>query len=209
MGNAMTGILRENTEPSEGKKKRLNVGCGRNILDGWLNLDNADLPGIDIRFDLETCRNTPIPLPDNCIDELLLSHVIEHIHDSLALMQELYRVAKPGALCIIRVPYGSSDDAWEDPTHVRPYFPGSFGYFSQPYYWRADYGYRGDWQTETIHLHMLTEKYRGVPQEQLVQLLERARNLVVEMIATLVAVKPLRQPLRELQVPAKISIVLV
>jgi SAM-dependent methyltransferase len=209
MVNAMTGIPRENTDPIESQKRRLNVGCGRNILDGWPNLDNADIPGIDIRFDLEACRNTPIPLQDNCIDELLLSHVIEHIHDSLALMQELYRVAKPGALCTIRVPFGSSDDAWEDPTHVRPYFPGSFGYFSQPYYWRADYGYRGDWQAETIHLRMSKEKYQSVRHEQLVELLERARNLVVEMIATLVAVKPSRQPLRELQVPAKISIVLV
>ena len=27
---------------------RLNVGCGRNIREGWLNLDFAALPGVDI-----------------------------------------------------------------------------------------------------------------------------------------------------------------
>ena len=31
---------------------RLNVGCGRNILPDWINLDSAALPGVDIA-DLE------------------------------------------------------------------------------------------------------------------------------------------------------------
>lgn len=60
-----------------------------------------------------------------------------------------------------------------------------------------------------IQLHMLKSKYQNVPQDQLVQLLERARNMVIEMSATLVAIKPARQPLRELQVPASIEINLV
>ena len=65
-------------------------------------------------------------------------------------MQELWRIAKPNAKMVIRVPHGASDDAWEDPTHVRAYFSNSFGYYSQPYYWRADYGYRGDWLHEKL-----------------------------------------------------------
>ena len=68
------------------------------------------------------------------------------------MMQELFRIAQPDGKMIIRVPYGSSDDAYEDPTHIRQYFIGSFGYYSQPYYWRADYGYRGDWQAKNITL---------------------------------------------------------
>lgn len=189
--------------------RRLNVGCGRNIREGWINLDNSDLDGIDIKFDLEQCRTSQIPLPDDSVDEFLLSHVIEHIHDAMGLMEELYRIAKPGAVCTILVPYGSSDDAWEDPTHRRPYFTGSFAYFSQPTYWRADYGYRGDWQTTTIALHLLKSRFANVPQDQILQLVERARNVVVEMAATLVAVKPRRQPLRELQTPASLELRLV
>jgi SAM-dependent methyltransferase len=73
-----------------------------------------------------------------------LGDVIEHLHHTLPLMQELHRVPKPGAKAVIRVPHGASDDAWEDPTHLRGYFQSSSGYFSQQFYWRADYHYRGD-----------------------------------------------------------------
>lgn len=189
--------------------KRLNVGCGRNIQEGWINLDNSDLPGIDIKFDLEQCRTQRIPLPDNSVDEFLLSHVIEHIRDAMGVMEELYRIAKPGAVCRILVPYGSSDDAWEDPTHVRPYFLGSFAYFSQPTYWRADYGYRADWQTTTLALHLMQSRFAGIPQDQLLQLINQARNVVTEMAATMVAVKPARAPVRDLQAAANLELRLI
>jgi hypothetical protein len=49
------------------------------------------------------------------------------------------------------------------------------------------------------------------PPEQIIQLVERARNMVLEMKATLIAVKPVRQPaesrnrpdIRKLRDPAK------
>ena len=94
----------------------------------------------------------PIALPDESVSQFLISHVIEHIRDSLGLMQDLWRLAAPGAIAVIRVPHGGSDDAWEDPTHLRAYFPGSFGYFSQPFYSNADYGYRADWNPDKLTL---------------------------------------------------------
>lgn len=131
---------------SSSEPRRLNVGCGRTPMPGWINLDSRALAGVDVVADLEQCAHAPLPFDSDSIDEILVSHVIEHIRSPLPMMQELHRVARPGALATIRVPYGSSDEAWEDPAHVRPYFLQSFGYFSQPYYWRADYGYRGDWR---------------------------------------------------------------
>jgi SAM-dependent methyltransferase len=181
---------------------RLNLGCGRSSLPGWVNLDCVDLPGVDVVADLNDCRKTPLPFPDNSVDEFYLSHVIEHIADTLALMQELHRIGKPGAKLVARTPYGSSDDAWEDPTHVRPYFIQSWGYFSQPYFWRADYQFRGDWQPETLDL--LTDK-DGMTAERLFA----ERNTVREMVATLRCVKPIRAPKRELQVLPTINFVKV
>lgn len=178
---------------------RLNVGCGRNILDGYLNLDAAALPGVDLVCDLEAVRSHPIALPDGCVHFFLLSHVIEHIRDSLGLMQELWRLAVPGAIAQIRVPHGGSDDAWEDPTHVRAYFPGSFGYFSQPYYWRADYGYRGDWNVERIRLSVDGARCAGLSPNDALGMSLRERNIVREIFCELSAVKPRREPLRELQ----------
>ena len=97
------------------------------------------------------------------------------------------------------MPHGASDDAWEDPTHVRAYFPGSFGYFSQPYYWRADYGYRGDWKVEKIRLNVDRQLCAGLDPQQAFLKSQQERNIVREIYCELSAVKPLREPRRELQ----------
>jgi 2-polyprenyl-3-methyl-5-hydroxy-6-metoxy-1,4-benzoquinol methylase len=174
---------------------RLNLGCGRSPIPGWVNVDSAALPGVDIVADLET---VPLPFEDDTVTEINASHVLEHIRSPLPLMQELHRIAKPGALATFRVPYGSSDDADEDPTHVRRYFWGSWGYFSQPHYWRADYGYRGDWDLEDVVL-VVSSDLKGKSWEEAFRAVQERRNVVTEMVAKLRAVKPLREPLRELQ----------
>ena len=184
---------------------RLNLGCGRNILHDWTNVDWMALPGVDVVANLNDCATTPLPFADGQVDEFLLAHVIEHVPNCLALMQELHRIAKPGAKAWIRVPHGASDDAWEDPTHVRGYFSGSFGYFSQPYYWRADYGYRGDWQPVSV-TYCLPSRFAGVAADVLFARIASERNVVLEMIAELDAVKPVREPRRELQIAPRLQL---
>lgn len=180
--------------------KRLNFGCGRGVKppdEGWVNLDLEPGEGIQLVCDLDT---QVIPVPDDYFDELYGWHVIEHLKNPLHAMQELWRVAKPGAACYLRCPYGSSDDAFEDPTHVRQYFINSFGYFSQPFYWRADYGYRGDWKPELIQL-TVSKEIKPMGLDRLREMVHTQRNVVQEMGVKLVAVKPARQPKAELQTP--------
>lgn len=186
---------------------KLNVGCGRNIKEGWVNLDATQLEGVDLVCDLEDLRANPIGLPDESVERFLLSHVIEHVRDSLGLMQELWRLAKPDAVAVIRTPHGGSDDAWEDPTHIRAYFPRSFGYFSQPFYWRADYGYRGDWNPEKITLRVDASRCEGLSPQEIFSKTRAERNLVREMICELRAIKPAREPRRELLPQLNIEIV--
>lgn len=188
---------------------KLNVGCGRNIKDGWINLDSSALPGVDLVCDLNGVRNKPIELPDESVEQFLLSHVIEHVRDSLGLMQELWRLARPNATAVIRVPHGGSDDAWEDQTHLRAYFPKSFGFFSQPFYWRADYGYTGDWNPEKVTLLVDGARCKGLNPQQTFAKTQNERNLVREMICELRAVKPRREPKRELQPQLNVEIVTV
>lgn len=186
---------------------RLNLGCGRSAMPGWVNVDQVKLAGVDVVADLSACRYKPLPFDDGSVSEFYLSHVIEHIPDTLALMQELHRAAKPGALLTARTPYGSSDDAWEDPTHVRAYFIQSWGYFSQPYWWRSDAGFRGDWQPETLELMVYKDEYKDGQLPTLQRVL-RERNVVREMVATLRCVKPIREPRRELQSLPQIKFIL-
>lgn len=180
------------------EKTKLHLGCGRTILDGWVNLDIARLDGVEVVADLDDCRNTPLPFADERFEEFLGSHLLEHIRDPLALMAELYRIARPGATAVFRVPYGASDDAFEDPTHVRQYFLQSFLYFSQPAYSRADYGYRGDWATERIILTVDGARFKDKSAAEIMQAVNSLRNVVREMTAVLRAVKPAREPKREL-----------
>lgn len=188
---------------------RLNLGCGRSPLDGWVNVDVVPLPGIDVVADLDRCRTQPLPFADGIASELRMSHVLEHIGDVLPLMEELHRIAEPGARLTIRAPYGSSDDAFEDPTHRRRFFLNSFQYFGQPVYWRADYGYRGDWEPVTVTLLVPRAQNEGLSAEAILHKVRHLRNVVVEVVAVLKAVKPIRPADRALLSATQVELQLV
>lgn len=98
---------------------KLNLGCGQNRIEGYLNVDLFGEP--DLVFDLETF---PWPWADDSVDEILLIHVLEHLGQDknvfLRIIQEIYRVCRDGAVIRIKVPHPRSDDYLSDPTHVRP-----------------------------------------------------------------------------------------
>lgn len=222
---------------------KLNLGCGKDIRPGWVNVDydfpedesigrqaHTELPPQDrkwfIEADLDKIGLSPnngtnllrqpsysphyfpaSPMNDNTVQEILMCHVLEHLHNPLQLFDELYRVAKPGTTCDIWCPHGASDEADEDPTHVRRIYPFSFGYFSQPYYWRADYGYRGDWQPKTVTLLVDRHRWGNDPDPvPLQQALVRERNVVMEIRATLECIKPARPQHKDLQEPPQIVV---
>lgn len=186
--------------------KKLHLGCGRTILDGWINLDLMPMEGVDIIADLNQCKEKPLPFEDNSVDEFFASHVLEHIQQLLELMEELHRIAKPNAIMVCHVPYGSSDDAFEDPTHIQKFFLNSFSYFSQPIYWRADYGYKGDWLIEKISLVVDGKTYKNKNAEEILYDVHKYRNIVIEMIVKLKAIKPIREANRDLLINFPIEI---
>ncbi|MFA6383721.1 MAG: methyltransferase domain-containing protein [Parcubacteria group bacterium] len=105
--------------------KRLNLGCGRKIKDGYVNLDLYPLPGVDVVADIEK----ELPFENDTFDEILTEHVLEHMHDLDPLLRELHRITKRGGLIKIFVPHFSNFGAYTDPTHKR-----FFGYFTMDYY---------------------------------------------------------------------------
>jgi SAM-dependent methyltransferase len=171
-------------------QKLLNLGCGHDHFPGWINLDASPEVEADVVFDLEECGTHKLPFDDNYIDGFFMCHILEHIDNTLNLMQELYRVAKPEARLVIRLPFGGTDNAFEDPTHKRPYFPNSFVYFAQPAYSRADYKYSGDWQVQRINLVLPAASVKAESEAALLERIRMQRNIVQEMIVELRAVKP-------------------
>lgn len=184
--------------------KILNLGCGRNKIDGMVNVD-LDQPGHtpDVILNLNNSVYADwLTAFGDGVDGAQLIHVLEHIPNHLQMMENLWRVLKPGGLVHVRCPHGASDDAWEDPTHVRPFFPNSFSYYSQPTYWRADYGYRGDFRVVECLLIVSSTPTAAqllAPATALDTSVSHGRNVVHEMQVTLEAVKPARKPERDLQ----------
>ena len=109
---------------------RLNLGCGMNRLDGYINVDLHGEP--EVRHDLEVF---PWPWPDDSVSEILLKHVLEHLGRDpkvyLGIMKEMYRVCRDGAMIRINVPHHRHEYFFNDPTHVRAVTAAGMGLFSQ------------------------------------------------------------------------------
>ncbi len=109
---------------------KLNLGCGKNIKEGYINLDKLDSDGVDIVHDLDMF---PYPFDDNTFDEIYCSHVLEHVIDLKKVMKEIYRISKPNALIKVKGPYFSSQGAFNNPEHKKFFTWETFGYFSDKY----------------------------------------------------------------------------
>jgi methyltransferase family protein len=111
---------------------RLNLGCGSSKMQGWVNVDKIAASNPDQVVDLEAL---PWPWPDDSADEILLSHVLEHLGRRtdvyLGIIKELYRICRNGATVTIIVPHPRHDFFLDDPTHVRTITPDGLAMFSQ------------------------------------------------------------------------------
>lgn len=178
----------------EAKILKVNLGCSNEIKPGWVNIDTGRGENVDVVFDFDKCGKKPLPYEDDTVDEINCAWTLARVTSVLPLMQELHRVARNGSRATFIVPYGSSDNAWEDPTLVRRFFLKSFLYFSQASLAPGNSVYQGDWRPETIELFVDTTKYKNSKAEEIARDIERCRNVVTLMKVVLTAVKPARAP---------------
>jgi len=104
---------------------KINLGCGMNILKGWVNLDCAALPGVDVVHDLNV---VPLPFEDECADEILCEDVLEHV-DYIPLLRDCHRILQPGGRMRIEVPHFTSSNNYVDPTHRNMFATKTFNFF--------------------------------------------------------------------------------
>lgn len=185
---------------------RLNLGCGvRKLPDHW-NVDSDPGCEPDERVDLE---ETPWPWPDDCVESVMLSHVLEHLgRDTptyLAIIRELYRVCRHGAEVTIVVPHPRHDQFLNDPTHVRPITVEGLDMFNHPLNdeWarlraansRLAHGLGVDMRRVSTEIR-LDEPWRGeyavgrLSAEQLTDAIRRYNNVVTQTKVTLRVHKP-------------------
>jgi SAM-dependent methyltransferase len=111
---------------------KLNLGCGQNRLEGYVNVDREAAVAPDVVMNLE---RFPWPFEDGSVDEVLAAHVLEHVGATAELftgiMKELYRICRNGAKLTIVVPHPRHDNFFDDPTHVRAITPMTLSLFSK------------------------------------------------------------------------------
>lgn len=100
--------------------KFLNLGCGGLNIPGMFNTDIDEWPGLDMVLD---ASKVPYPFDDETWDEIVNSHMIEHIeHDKiLPMFREWLRILKPGGKVFVDVPdldeatrkYVAGDYSWD------------------------------------------------------------------------------------------------
>jgi predicted O-linked N-acetylglucosamine transferase (SPINDLY family)/glycosyltransferase involved in cell wall biosynthesis/predicted SAM-dependent methyltransferase len=84
-----------------GKPIKLELGASEKRMEGWTTID------LDPRSDLCLDLSQPLPFPDNCVEQIYSSHLLEHFSypcPMVNLLSECYRVLQPGGVFKVAVP---------------------------------------------------------------------------------------------------------
>ena len=132
-------------------RKILDVGCGIKKFPGSIGIDRNTDTAADIIWDLD---QFPWPVESETFDEARLIHVIEHVGDVIATMEELHRIVKPGGQIILETPHYTDFSSWCDPTHRWHLNSFSFRYFGVD---NAGFGYysRARLREITVYVKLL------------------------------------------------------
>ena len=131
---------------------KLNLGCGAKKEPGYINVDRGAGHHPDQVWDL---NSYPYPWPNESIDEVRMRHVLEHLDNIIAAMDEIWRILKFHKRVHLEVPYVTHFQAIGHPQHKHFFHWGTFGWL--------DVASRGKPGIESY-----TNKYYRVVQNRLV-----------------------------------------
>lgn len=82
--------------------RRLQIGCGGNLLEGWLNSDILDVENGMIFID----ARDRLPLENDTFDFVYSEHLLEHLtyDEGEGMLRECLRILKRGGVCRISTP---------------------------------------------------------------------------------------------------------
>jgi SAM-dependent methyltransferase len=119
------------------EEKVLELGCGRNKRKGAFGVDILADSDADVVHDLDVF---PYPFGDSEWDRILCFDVLEHVQHFVRGVEEIWRIARPGATVEVTGPFMSSVNYFSDPTHRRAFTSRTFDYFIEGTPWFR-YGY--------------------------------------------------------------------
>lgn len=147
-------------------------GIGLDVNKSVVEKNNNNLPqNIQLKLIL---KNSPLEFSDNTFDVVTILGVIEHVHDQKKLLDELYRILKPGGIIIALVP-GKNFFSFLDTGNWKFVFPRLHKFFYtiayskelyQKRYVLCENGLIGDIETEkSWHQHFSPAELRILMEE--------------------------------------------
>jgi len=124
MGNTAVGIY-------------LNLGSGTDRLPRYVNVDIADIPEVDVVYDLDTA---PWPWADGSVSCIRAYDIFEHVDKPVLFLQACRRVLHEDGVLDIRVSHWKHRNAYTDPTHRRFCTEETFDYWVPGNHLSARYG---------------------------------------------------------------------
>jgi SAM-dependent methyltransferase len=104
----------------------LDVGCGPNKYPGSIGVDMRANTAADVLCNLDKAG---LPFRDDSFDQVRAEHLIEHVSDIIATIEEFHRVTRPGGTIFILTPHYTDCNSFTDPTHRAHLNTYSFHYF--------------------------------------------------------------------------------
>ncbi len=159
--------------------KLLDIGSGSGHFLHEMKNAGWDITGIEINEKVRTISekkfNLTVISPANMhsvetgsFDCITLWHVLEHFHDPFSYAREIYRLLKPGGICIAAMPNSDSFDAhyylsswaaYDVPRHLWHFNPDTFEKFCHKaglHLMRM-----ASLPLDVFYISILSEKYRG------------------------------------------------
>lgn len=132
---------------------KANLGCGQDYLKGYVNIDISHEVKADHYLDI---RRAMLPFEDNSIEEVYCGSVLEQVLENehlVHLLNECWRVLKPGAPLRLVVPNSRYSITYQDPFDCRHFIAETFWYFDarKIHYQRygKTYGFK-PWYVESV-----------------------------------------------------------
>jgi len=113
-------------------KFNLLLGCGDERREDWVHLDRHPGVGVDVVHDLEI---VPWPLDSDFYTRIEAIDVVEHLGDTVAFMDECWRILRPGGRLLVQAVSWRSENLWRDPTHKRGFHADTLRYFDPDSDW--------------------------------------------------------------------------
>ncbi len=128
-----------------GEQVKIDLGCGENKANDHVGVDKRPLPGVDVVHNL----NRGLPFPDDYADEIRAHHILEHLHDPVFTMGEIWRVLKPDGILDVAVPSTKGEGAFAHPGHTSYWNKTAFAFYCDDEL-RKECGFLGKFKVEWL-----------------------------------------------------------